>query len=451
VNRSYKITQQQIQLRDLETELEALEIDSKRLANDLTYNKGEVEIGRLKREQSGLFKRSQEVGEQCDQLQEDIWQELITPKLNAFYKIASTIELIDQDVVSRAYRSSLKELSHRPIPSTLKSLILQIASFPEAEDEQQPLYRLVNALIYDQRLDDEYKNKLKNWAVEYQAKVTASSTSKQNVPEICLMIKVVNLPPSKYMVSAAIVHNPDLWRIDEVLLESTQVKLPLAFSSGCTKDQLPSILCELFATCGKEIALSNLTVHWFLPIELMSLDVEHWLIPIGQQQQSNGKLCKSVMVRCADRHFFSAYQVVNGEWQEKWKRIAPSAHCHKVLDSLNPMAKKTNISSQQADKVGCHFIEHQDPEQQEVFWDQLIGQGLPIAIWSRQSNATKRKAQGVIKSVTDCDVADLPTSLAKHRQTIPSPTSTNQAVAVHLSLLWDNPFLRFPSLDYRSD
>jgi hypothetical protein len=451
VNKSHKIIQKQIELRDLQLEGDALDDDSRNLATQITFNSGSLEHGKLKRQQDDLFGKMKKIAEQCDRLQTEIWQDLATPEL---IDLCLILKVIEENFPGKIHRSAQLSLPEIISSSTilLESLVLQIAGLPGEPNEIRPLQKFIGTLMGDSSLDIQYQNHLKNWATKHNVLIIDLSNGlKPEVLEISLMIKVVSLPPSKYMVSAIIVRNLHLWRTQETLPESTLIDLPSAFNSGCTKEQLPDILSELVGICGGKckIPLSDLTVQWFLPIELMSLNVEHWPITIGRQRPCNGEHLKSVVIRCADRHFFSAYQVVDGEWQKKWRLIAPSTHCHSALEQLDPKSGKVNIDQQQA-KVGCHFVEHHDPTEQENFWDKLIGQGLPLAIWVRQSEANKQKSQRVLKSVTNCVVADLPTSLTDYRQKTLPQMAQNPSQVVHLSMLWDNPFLSFPSLDYRS-
>ena len=99
--------------------------------------------------------------------------------------------------------------------------------------------------------------------------------------------------------------------------------------------------------------------------------------------------------------------------------------------------------------IGCKFIEHPDPQQQEDFWDELFSQGLPIALWCRQSGADL----AIMDDVTNCALVNLPVSLTKHRkQFLPKIPDNPLPIepAAHLSLLWDNPFRPFPTITYQS-
>jgi hypothetical protein len=213
---------------------------------------------------------------------------------------------------------------------------------------------------------------------------------------------------------------------------------------------LPRILNELIATCGNEhgIALTDLVIQWFLPNELMSLPVEHWQFQIGRRQKEcSGKRCKAVIVRSSDRHFSPEYKSTVGDWKKYWTRLLSiqESKCSAALVLLDPLTGKTKIDWRNTKVVGCRFVEHHDPQQQEALWDELLVQGTPIALWMRQSENTSRM------QLLSCTIAQLSDSLADHRQKALSHASEiDRLKAASLCLLVDNPFRPFPTIDYQS-
>jgi hypothetical protein len=365
--------------------------------------------------------------------------------------------------VVKAYRDSLPELRRRPTPDNLEALVRLIADIPGQPDELKPLWRFVKSLIQDKSLDSDCQRAIEAWAKVQKIPLdlaTETVQSKSETGETYLMIKVKFHPPDKYIVSAAIVEDPDPLKL-EVKRKETSINIPILpdpkYSPGYSQEQLPLILSELIAICGGKysIPLTDLVVQWFLPIELMSLPIEHWQISIGRQKPCNGERCKAVIVRSSERHFSSDYQSVLGEWQEHWKHLLDriNLQSNKALEPLDPMTGKAKIEWSQTNAVGCTFIEHDDLQQQIEFWDNLLGQGLPIALWSRQPVTNKRKTKRIMKSVTESSLAALQISLTKQRiNALPntSATTITSQPAAQLALLWDNPFRRFPDIQYES-
>ncbi len=365
--------------------------------------------------------------------------------------------------VVKAYRDSLPELRHRPTPDNLEALVRLIADIPGQPDELKPLWRFVKSLIQDKSLDSDCQRAIEEWAKVQKIPLdlaTETVQSQSETGETYLMIKVKFHPPDKYIVSAAIVEDPDPLKL-EVERKETSIDIPIPpdpkYSPGYSQEQLPLILSELIAICGGKysIPLTDLVVQWFLPIELMSLPIEHWQIPIGRQKPCNGERCKAVIVRSSERHFSSDYQSVLGEWKEHWKHLLDriKLQSNQALEPLEPMTGKAKIEWSQTNAVGCTFIEHDDRQQQIDFWDNLLGQGLPIALWSRQPVTNKQKTKKIMKSVTESSLAELQMSLTKQRiNALPktSATTITSQPAAQLALLWDNPFRRFPDIQYES-
>jgi len=80
-----------------------------------------------------------------------------------------------------------------------------------------------------------------------------------------------------------------------------------------------------------------------------------------------------------------------------------------------------------------------------------LSQGLPIALWNRQPVGSKPKAKKIMQSVTNCTLADLPTSLTTQRKKCLSKLAGTEQPDVQLSLLWDNPYRPFPDIQYESN
>jgi vWA-MoxR associated protein C-terminal domain/vWA-MoxR associated protein middle region (VMAP-M) 1 len=361
-------------------------------------------------------------------------------------------------LIDRVYKSTFPEIRHRAIPEALSTLIMQIADLPSDVDRSKPkpLDRFVNCLMQDRcYVDIGLCAALYKWAVDQGITIHSLQHIYSNL-ETYLKIEVKQHPSGKYLVSAAIVEDPDPHNFTAET-RATTIDIPISpdskYAHGYSQAQLPEILNELLAICssGHSIALSDLNIQWFLPIELMSLPIEHWQIQTGRKQQHcNGIRCKSAIVRSVDRNS-QYYRSVLGEWKKNWKNMptCPQSLCNAMLKNLDPMAGEREIDLSKPNVVGCKFIEHEDPQEQEDFWDELFSQGLPIALWCRQSGSDL----AIMDDVTNCTLVNLPVSLTKHRKQVLSKIPEDPLPpepAAHLSLLWDNPFRSFPTITYQS-
>ncbi len=356
--------------------------------------------------------------------------------------------------IVRAYRHSLPKLSTRKIPNKLEALVLRIAEIPGEKDESKPLWRFVNFLINDRSVDSECQQALKAWAEVQKIPLESTSVTIQDeseVEETYLMIKVEIFTMNKYKVIAALDKKTNSQNSNaEITGKIIDIPIPPdPQHSTYTQEQLPGILFSLAVICSKEygVNLENLIVQWFLPNELMNLPVEYLQISSGKnEKQCNAKLFKCVIIRSSDRHFEEWYNLYIAKWKECWGRVPTclGSQSAQVLTSLDLTGKKT-IDWRQTNMVGCIFIEHDDCQKQERFWNDLLKQGLPIALWIRQPVVNKINAKKIIRSITRCSFAELPTSLTKHRQkSLEKMSDITSQPDLQVSLLWDDPSHPFP-------
>ncbi|MFM7441975.1 MAG: hypothetical protein ACKO2V_25820, partial [Snowella sp.] len=175
---------------------------------------------------------------------------------------------------------------------------------------------------------------------------------------------------------------------------------------------------------------------------------------------------KSVLIRSSERHFSDLYNPANGDWEKYWKRFLsiPDAKCSEALPMLNLEQNQTTVESDEPPVIGCRFIEHCDRGKQKEFWENILDQGLPIALGIRHLEITqigmtteeaKQKAEESMNEViSDYSIADLPKSIRKKRKQVLSRkynSEVEQLQQSRLCLLWDNPFRPFPTIKYQSD
>jgi hypothetical protein len=459
-------------LKDLETNLKGLEAESNALSEQINFTINAADQRKLEQQREVIYARMNEIESRYKLIEQELREleakEQIATLPKVLQDLSSLLTPVSFEIVLNAYQVCLAEGRRRPVPETLEELLQQLEEIPGETEEVRPLWHFVSLLIQEQSLDADQRRALQNWATARRmppiTPFSALAHERAETIETCLMVKVqprsLNDPSLGYLLSAAIVRDPNPFK-SEVELVATAIAIPEGTNPKCmpgySQDELPDVLSELIATCGRthSIPLTDLVVQWFLPIELMSLPIEHWQIRIGRsQRQCNGQRCKSVVVRSYDRHFSPDYQLVVGDWKKYWTRLldCQESHCAETLVYLDPTVGKTTIDWSQPKVIGCKFVEHDDEQQQQDFWDNLLGQGVSIALWMRQSEAKQQTARKMMQSVTKCSTADLLEALAQQRQkALSKPSEADRLKAAPLCLLWDNPFRPFPSINYQSD
>jgi hypothetical protein len=381
-------------------------------------------------------------------------------QVHAFLGLLRLLSPIDASILREAYRKCLSGRSPW-VSETRAALVARLAEIPGEPDEPKPLWCFVSILIKDPSLNLSQQQTLRDWAqaegLPLPPGISISVLVPPEIVETYLMVKVkpraVNDRSLGYLVSAAIVKDPDPWKLEVDLIE---IEIDVASAPdpksapGYSKDDLPRVLGDLVAICGGKqhrIPLQDLIVQLFLPIELMSLPIDLGQIPLGRQRPCTGQHCKAVMVRSFDRHFLPDYESALGDWEKFWQHLLT---CRDVqwTQALDPLDDPT---WDQTRRLGWRFIEPDDQQQQESFWDNFLIQGLPVALWLRQPSISQQVA---MQSVTDCSIAGLPSALTHHRREAlsqaPDTTITDKLRIAPLALLWDNPFRPFPTLAYQS-
>ena len=460
VSERYGIRCKKINLKALEDRFKTLEQDYEDVSKQRNSEKNAQEVNNFERQLKTILENLSKIESEINGLKKEI-QEFEATELNtnipeALQTLVNLLTGIDFEIVAKIYRSCLSQGRRRLVPDTLETLVQQLADIPGEPNEPEPLLQFVSLLVQEPSLTAEQQESLRVWAIKQGMTILKGKPESSETAEVCLMVTVkpraLNDPSFGYVVSAAISHDPDPWKPDvkpiTVSLEISVTPDP-KFTPGYSEEDLPLILDALIVMCGKEYPLSDLVIQWFLPIELMNLPLEHWQIQISKtQKQCNGVRCKAVIVRSYDRHFLPEYQSASKDWQKYWTRLSTmqESKCSDALVRLDPITGKTQINWKSSKVVGCRFVEHHDPQQQSDLWEQLLGQGLPIALWTRQSGTKSR-----IQSVTKCSIVKLSEMLAEHRQRALSHDSeTDRLKAASHCLLLDNPFRPFPTLDYQS-
>ena len=378
-------------------------------------------------------------------------------------ELIEILGVVDFTQVSQAYRRCLPTARLRSDTDTLETLILRLADIPGAPDEAKPLFRCVELLAQNPGIETYQKQQLLEWLqgqgydclISNENRLQTEFTGCQSY----LMLKVKPLPRESYIVSVALVRDPNCWEPDvEIVVDSIEIADSSPAISESTEAFLQRILSEAVATCGErhEIPVSNLVVLWFLPFELLSLPVEHWGIPFGKKKWCSGKRVEAVLVRSFDRQFDPHYRALNGECKMYWQRLLKARHspCQQVLKYLDAVADQIDNNWICSATVGCRFVEASNSSMQEDIWDSILSLGIPIALWLRHLEQEVSCADQLLKAISKEAIAELPKALTTHRKTV-LPSKAEEPIedptgVAHLSLLWDNPFRPFPTIAYQS-
>jgi vWA-MoxR associated protein C-terminal domain/Effector-associated domain 9 len=437
-------------LTKYEVKLDALEQDLESNVQQLIYTQNDVDRRRLTGQGKIIENEIIKVAQEIDQIVQEMISESLNPLL-AILNSMSLEKLIEAFVICQG-------LSYRTLPRSIETLLLMLNEIPGGPGETTPLIRFVKLLIQDSSLS-QFRVPLESW-IRDQGELpdvhdAETHLLNSEISDNYLMISVKPKPPGGYIVCGAIVR--DLDPFDPKLQSSgTQLKIANPIVDKIELE-LKSILCELVLLCVREhgIPLSDLTVQWFLPLELMNLPVEHWDLPIGRQKYFSGRRCKAIAIRSYERQFSDDYDMSSGDWEKYWNRFLDdrNAQCHTSLDEINPIKNEKEVKWHNANVKGCQFLELENHTHKADLWDLLLAQGVSIALWMRYLPSCQNACE-IAKNIPPCSIGELPATLTTHRQNV-LPLEANTPItdttgAAHLSLLWDNPFRPFPTIEYQS-
>jgi hypothetical protein len=184
-------------------------------------------------------------------------------------------------------------------------------------------------------------------------------------------------------------------------------------------------------------------IHVFLPLELIHLDVDVWLLANSRRPKYLGH-DHLVFIHCANR--YSGTYSKAPSWKKLWKR-------HQ--DLLREAAQKVFVSGHDQDLdqlievlddavqdnrpfVGLQVTDA--PVDTENLVYELLDSGLPIAIWSRRDLSRSEHRIQVSALLADCCLETVPSKVKDKRfETRQSQNTEANHIGHHLSLLWDDP------------
>jgi vWA-MoxR associated protein C-terminal domain/CHAT domain len=184
-------------------------------------------------------------------------------------------------------------------------------------------------------------------------------------------------------------------------------------------------------------------IHVFLPLELIHLGVDVWLLENSKRTKYLGH-DYLVFIRCANRYDRNYSKAPT--WKKLWKRhqdlLQEAAQNVFVPGHDKDLDKLIEVldDAVQDDRpfVGLQITDA--PVDPENLVYELLDSGLPLAIWSRSDLAESEHRTQVSKLLADCCLEALPSSVkAKRFETRQSKNTKVKHIGHHLSFLWDDP------------
>ncbi|MDX2097468.1 MAG: hypothetical protein SFW36_06790 [Leptolyngbyaceae cyanobacterium bins.59] len=214
-----------------------------------------------------------------------------------------------------------------PFTTDLGSLLNYLAKMPQGAVEYNPMARFVAYLVKRLPLQSEQRQHLNNWGnaqtSEFnrlidELQIDIEGTRKTYY--LMIQVKPRMQKAGYYSVAASL--SVDLDPFSESDVEQKESLL----SDDMAKEELPSLLLKLLDIChDREIALSDLMIQWFLPTNLLDMEVDQFLIPIGKQELPIATQCQ-IVVRSGERQFSLDYHPKKNDWKKRWRLLTQILH-----------------------------------------------------------------------------------------------------------------------------
>lgn len=190
--------------------------------------------------------------------------------------------------------------------------------------------------------------------------------------------------------------------------------------------------------------MTELTIEFFLPLELMHCEVDQWSKSHSLLSLVNIGIDYKVIVRSLER---ANDMGLHGYWKEKWDK-AQSISSKPVNHNIFGISDLNQYSAQRLYKELIHskevclgfltFLPSICNDKRSVL-SEIISAGIPIILWSRLCHdeckkplEVNRKFKALFENNRVCQIPD---QIRSERRQAKHPTD----IGNHITLLWDDP------------
>jgi len=215
--------------------------------------------------------------------------------------------------------------------------------------------------------------------------------------------------------------------------------LSLAQQRPCEPEELPDLIKDLIGRARTHVkqASNNVVVEVFLPLALLTSEIDQWRIAYGRQQELEIGSAYPVLLRSYDRTYDQDLWQVREEWRDHWERHRTLAERHqaKVVDA-DLLKQKNYRAVSQSQQICCAALNFVPDEKDTL--ERLIFSGTPVAVWLRSGPppAQQNELQMLYTSLTSVPTPDWKDKILKTRLDASSAAANH--FGRHLALMWDD-------------
>lgn len=469
-----------IRLNKLEESLEKLRQDYDALCVQIDSETSSVNRKRLKRQLAEIGIEMEERAQQCDQIRKQInelslqdgdfnpqeFSSEINRDISNLLQLINPFETQIIQNLRKAYLLSQPLGWPRSESQSLKSILEDLRLMPIDNEGYMPVGYFICFLLADPNVPEALKQELISWAqskiknfCDYEEKISSKvhpqkTNDLRDIGDIqkpknlssSLMIRVRENPENKksYFVEAWFIE--DVKNYDPVKgvgykeLSKEDFKQE-DFSVG----QLPELFKFYMDQVRREFH-GDLTLEVFLPLELLSQEIDNWETQRYGISMSLGCECK-VVVRM-DERLAANYHGNRYQWSMKWDMAKElfSQPANLKLVSADCALKQLLVELSKPDVIGIKLAKVHQEQNRKAILGALLLTSTPIAFWLRR-DPDEKEGQAKAERILECSLEQLPESVKKARLAALSEDKET-SIGYHLSLLWDDPNYLPPGIPY---
>lgn len=442
-----------LRIESLEDDLQKLEADYKQVAQKKRRESNPQEQNNLELQLNAIANQMDHIEQELNRLKQGE-RGTQTQRLIA---ILASVEPPTAERINAAYLATCPSGwsdFRAAIPPTIEQLLADLADMPPGDSGYKRIEQFVAHLMTDHQIPQSLRQQLHDWLkqnVDDIAQLLTQIQPETDPEQFYLMVWIQPSQQKKncYFIKAWLaIPRPSTQR--ESNYDYEPISLANTEAEPVPLNQIPQLLKEILIQSSQKCAMSDLTLEFFLPRQLLNHDVDRWEIEISQDLLIPIGVECSVVVRSEER-LSPNYCLKKKDWQKKWQRLKRLNHypSSKLVASGDCAWNQLYVELKKEDILGCTLTKVPQPMGKESIFNVILGTAIPLAIWVR-CNLAHLNCANELNQLLDCCISELPTTIKGKRAAAfaSHPHLRGLHIGSHLSLMWEDPDRVPPTIHY---
>ncbi len=353
------------------------------------------------------------------------------------------------ETIKKAYQDSLPPVlkSDLKLWGLLDNNIKQILQILE---RFKRLPQFLNHLIQDKSLPEEIRSKLTELNLE---RMLIMSRDESLESYLIVTVKPDD-KPKEFLLNAWLIID------DSVTLNNNPYRFwPLIDDGNQTEPEIKCKWDKISEHLGKLIIKSeeylqgkkkdNLTIEFFLPIDLMCQEVDRWKITDPLFKEIPLGFSYPIRLRSLERQESSYLLRYQSNWRKNWDKVRsvldqkPTPELFEHLQEIETFNNWKKLSISLNEKIGLKLTCAPPQAKRKDLFLAILQATTPIAIWTRCNLKNCDLAAEIERILTLNNLSRLCESVQKFRAEA-NAEENEQHLGFHLALLWENPYRLIP-------